>query len=47
MNTFDLTKYGLHGQSIVRNLSPARLYEEAIRHDAGSAISDIGRLYCR
>lgn len=41
---FDLTQYGLHGESIARNLSPARLYEEAIRHDAGSAISDTGAL---
>jgi phosphoenolpyruvate carboxykinase (ATP) len=30
--------------SAARNLSPARLYEEAIRHDGDSAISDTGAL---
>lgn len=44
MNTCDLTPYGLHVETVLRNPSPARLYEEAIRYDAGSAIADTGAL---
>ena len=43
-NTCDLTPYGLHVKTVLRNPSPARLYEEAIRHDAHTAISDTGAL---
>jgi len=40
----DLTPYGLHVKTVLRNPSPARLYEEAIRHDKNTAISDTGAL---
>jgi phosphoenolpyruvate carboxykinase (ATP) len=40
----DLAPYGLHVESVLRNPSPARLYEEAIRHDEHTAISDTGAL---
>jgi phosphoenolpyruvate carboxykinase (ATP) len=43
-NTCDLSSYGLHVETVLRNPSPARLYEEAIRHDEHTAISDTGAL---
>jgi phosphoenolpyruvate carboxykinase (ATP) len=42
MNTFDLTKYGITVRNIFRNSSPAKLYEEAIRHEPGTSISSTG-----
>ena len=30
MATIDLSKYGIHVTNVLRNASPARLYEEAI-----------------
>jgi phosphoenolpyruvate carboxykinase (ATP) len=44
MNTFDLTKYGITVRNIFRNSSPAKLYEEAIRHEPGASISSTGAL---
>jgi phosphoenolpyruvate carboxykinase (ATP) len=44
MSTFDLTKYGITVRSILRNASPAKLYEEAIRHEPGTSISSAGAL---
>jgi phosphoenolpyruvate carboxykinase (ATP) len=44
MRPFDLRSHGLTVQSILRNPSPARLYEEAIRHEFMAAIADTGAL---
>ncbi|HEX3444822.1 MAG TPA: phosphoenolpyruvate carboxykinase (ATP) [Chthoniobacterales bacterium] len=44
MQTFDLTQYGISGLQILRNLSPAVLYEEAIRFDHKTSISATGAL---
>jgi phosphoenolpyruvate carboxykinase (ATP) len=44
MQTFDLTEYGISGPQILRNLSPAVLYEEAIRFDKKTSISASGAL---
>ncbi|MEO5714965.1 MAG: phosphoenolpyruvate carboxykinase (ATP) [Luteolibacter sp.] len=44
MHALDLSIHGIDVESVAHNLSPARLYEEAIRHDDGSAISDTGAL---
>jgi phosphoenolpyruvate carboxykinase (ATP) len=41
---FDLKKYEIHVDDIVRNAPPSKLYEEAIRNDERSAISDAGAL---
>lgn len=40
----DLSQYGITVQTVCRNLSPAILYEEAIRHDKAAAISSSGAL---
>jgi phosphoenolpyruvate carboxykinase (ATP) len=39
-----LTPLGLEVENVLRNLPPSRLYEEAIRHEAGTCISDSGAL---
>jgi phosphoenolpyruvate carboxykinase (ATP) len=44
MNKFDLTQYGITVRNIFRNSSPAKLYEEAIRHEPGTSISSTGAL---
>jgi phosphoenolpyruvate carboxykinase (ATP) len=44
MNTFDLTRHGITVRNIFRNSSPAKLYEEAIRHEPGTSISSTGAL---
>ena len=44
METLDLTQYGISGPQILRNLSPAVLYEEAIRFDHKTSISATGAL---
>ncbi len=44
MHRFDLSRYGIHHDTVLRNFSPAALYEEALRFDPGSAISDTGAL---
>jgi phosphoenolpyruvate carboxykinase (ATP) len=41
---FDLTAHGITVRDICRNISPSVLYEEAIRHEAGTSISDTGCL---
>ena len=43
-STFDLQKYEISVPHLVRNAAPARLYEEALRYESGSAISDMGAL---
>jgi phosphoenolpyruvate carboxykinase (ATP) len=45
--SFDLNQYGISTESIIRNASPARLYEEAILFDEGAAISDTGAIMLR
>src|ERR1700756_5493431 len=44
METLDLTRYGISVPQILRNLSPAVLYEEAIRFDHKTSISATGAL---
>ena len=39
-----LTPYGIHCQTILRNASPAILYEEALLYETDSAVSDKGAL---
>ncbi|MEO1235964.1 MAG: phosphoenolpyruvate carboxykinase (ATP) [Planctomycetota bacterium] len=41
---FNLDAYGLDAPTVQRNLSPAALYEEAIRHEPGATIADSGAL---
>ena len=42
--TIDLSVHGISAKHILRNPSPATLYEEAIRHDQGTTIADSGAL---
>ena len=44
MGDFNLTKHGIHVTDIIRNPSPAVLYEAALRHERGTAISATGAL---
>ncbi len=44
MENFDLKAYGIDVKQIVRNPSTSRLYEEAIRRDVATTISDRGAL---
>ncbi len=44
---FDLSQYGIRCPEILRNAPVARLYEEAILYDKGSAISNAGALVIR
>ena len=44
MTRFDLRHHGIIVKEIHRNLAPSVLYEEAIRHDPGTTISDKGAL---
>ncbi len=44
LHQIDLKPYGITVENVPRNLSPAQLYEEAIRHDAGSSIAESGAL---
>jgi phosphoenolpyruvate carboxykinase (ATP) len=41
---FDLGVHGINVKTIFRNLSPSALYEEAIRYEPGTTISDRGAL---
>ena len=41
---FSLAKYDINVHRIIRNASPAQLYEMALRNEAGSAISSTGAL---
>ncbi|MDX1637197.1 MAG: phosphoenolpyruvate carboxykinase (ATP) [Balneolaceae bacterium] len=43
----DLSKHDIKVNEIIRNAAPARLYEEAIRYDTGSAITNNGALVVR
>ena len=44
MPPFTLDQHGLRVETVLRNLSPAGLYEEAIRHETGASIADSGAL---
>tara|TARA_R110002124_G_scaffold55533_1_gene156950 strand:+ start:8582 stop:10174 length:1593 start_codon:yes stop_codon:yes gene_type:complete len=44
---FDLTKHGINVKRVLRNPSPSEFYEEAIKHDVGSAFADNGALIVR
>lgn len=44
MSRIDLSRHGLTVEEVHRNLSPSVLYEEAIRHEPGTTISDTGAL---
>ena len=41
---FNLEQYGISPKIVIRNASPAKLYENAISFDKGAAISDQGAL---
>ena len=41
---FNLTKHGIEVKEIYRNTSVPALYEIALRHEKGTAISDTGAL---
>lgn len=43
-STISLEKYGIVQPTVMRNPAPAKLYEEALRSEAGSAISSTGAL---
>lgn len=42
--SFSLQLHGITVENVLRNLSPSGLYEEAIRHETGTSISDTGCL---
>lgn len=44
MENFTLRQHGITVRNIYRNLPPSRIYEEAIRHESGTTISDRGAL---
>jgi len=44
MTDLDLTRHGIGAERVLRNPAPARLYEEALRNEPGSALSDTGAL---
>lgn len=41
-SSFELCAHGITVKRVLRNPSPALLYEEAIRHDVGTTIADSG-----
>ena len=43
----DLTNHGIEVDNVIRNVTPSELYEEAIKHDAGSVIANNGALVVR
>ncbi|HKK24602.1 MAG TPA: phosphoenolpyruvate carboxykinase (ATP), partial [Gracilimonas sp.] len=43
----DLSKHNIKVENVIRNPNPARFYEDAIKFDSGSAISDSGALIVR
>ncbi len=47
MGTTKLDKYGIDVDRVIRNAPPARLYEEAILHEPGTAITSTGALIAR
>jgi phosphoenolpyruvate carboxykinase (ATP) len=47
MNNISLEKYHITNQNILRNCSPAVLYEEALKRETGSVITNTGALAVR
>jgi len=47
MSTFSLAESGISVENIVRNAAPAKLYEEAVFHDKGTAIARSGAIMLR
>lgn len=45
--SLDLSDHGIKVEHIIRNPAPAQFYEEAVKHDAGSAIANNGALVVR
>lgn len=43
-SNFDLSLEGITAKKVLRNAPPAKLYEEALRNETGSAISNTGAL---
>lgn len=43
-DAYNLEQHGISAERILRNPSPAKLYEEAIRRESGTTISDTGAL---
>ena len=46
-NKVDLSKHKISVENIIRNPAPGRFYEDAIKFDSGSAITDTGALVVR
>jgi phosphoenolpyruvate carboxykinase (ATP) len=46
MKPFSLSQYDITVSRVLRNASPAMLYEEALKMEPGSVISDAGALVC-
>lgn len=44
IENMDLSHHGITVKTVIRNASPSRLYEEAIRFDPGTSISSTGAL---
>lgn len=44
--SFNLLHHGISVEKVHRNLTPARLYEEAVKHEKGFAIANNGALVC-
>ena len=44
MADFDLSMHGITVKKVLRNVAPSKLYEEAIRFEPGTTISDTGAL---
>ena len=44
MSDFDLSVHGITVKKVLRNADPSKLYEEAIRYEPGTTISDTGAL---
>ncbi|MDX1609262.1 MAG: phosphoenolpyruvate carboxykinase (ATP) [Halofilum sp. (in: g-proteobacteria)] len=47
MDDFDLSGHGIRAETVLRNASPARLYELALAREPGSAIAASGALIAR
>ncbi|MEM6644967.1 MAG: phosphoenolpyruvate carboxykinase (ATP) [Bacteroidota bacterium] len=47
MSTFSLAESGISVANLVRNATPAKLYEEAVRYDEGTAIAQSGAIMLR
>ena len=47
MSNIDLSKHDISVKNIIRNPAPARFYEDAVKYDRGSAITNNGSLVVR